>query len=110
MLSLVPWPVTPRRSSPSLQPEREPAADKPAKTKTPRKFVPPSANKEGYLTIVTTPWTEVTIDGAPAGVTPLFRLRLPSGKHLIHLTNPEAKIDTEREVQILPGKAVKVGL
>lgn len=65
---------------------------------------------EGYLTIKTTPWTKVTIAGAPYGATPVFKLRLPAGKHMVQLTNETEGIDATRVVQIKGGETTKLDL
>jgi serine/threonine protein kinase len=57
---------------------------------------------DGSLTLQTTPWTQVYVDGDPQGSTPLFKLKLKAGKHVLHLVNEQAGIDTTRTVSIAP--------
>jgi serine/threonine protein kinase len=44
----------------------------------------PGSRKTGYLTVKSTPWSVVYIDGAKRDLTPL-RVALPVGKHLVEL-------------------------
>lgn len=41
------------------------------------------------ISVNATPWAEVTIDGAPAGETPLASLSLPIGSHEIEFRHPQ---------------------
>ncbi|UUX94611.1 serine/threonine-protein kinase [Aquabacterium sp. J223] len=70
----------PRRTEPARAPEAvRPAAATPA-----------AAAVQGQLHLAVTPWAEVEIDGAPAGVTPpLSRLMLSEGAHTIVLRNAD---------------------
>jgi serine/threonine-protein kinase len=68
---------------------------------------PPPPAEPGFLTLTTVPWTQVTIDGRPRGVTPLFKVELSPGEHTLHLTNREAGIDVRRSVLIPSGQLVK---
>jgi serine/threonine protein kinase len=72
--------------------------------------VPVAASSEGFLSVRTTPWTKVTIAGAPHGATPLFKLRLHAGKHTVRLTNEQAGIDATRVVEIKGGETTKLDL
>jgi len=63
---------------------------------------------EGFLSLDTNPWTEVNIDGEPYGVTPIFKLRLKSGPHLLILTNQQAGIRHERTIEIKPGETMVI--
>ena len=40
---------------------------------------------EGYLRITSTPWAEVTVDGAPIGKTPIASYTVPAGSHKANL-------------------------
>ncbi len=46
----------------------------------------------GRLTLASTPWATVEVDGKPVGVTPLFELRLVAGQHTVSLQNPEQRL------------------
>ncbi|MDQ3037437.1 MAG: PEGA domain-containing protein, partial [Myxococcota bacterium] len=58
----------------------------------------------GFLSLVTSPWTMVTLDGRELGTTPLVRTRLPVGRHVLRLVNSEAGISEQYEVEIRPGE------
>jgi serine/threonine-protein kinase len=53
---------------------------------------------------VTSPWTTVSLGGRNLGETPLVRVRLPAGRHTLHLANPEAGIAESYSVEITPGE------
>jgi serine/threonine-protein kinase len=67
-----------------------------------------TAAEDGFLTLQTTPWTQVSIDGEPEGSTPLFKLRLRAGKHTLHLVNEQAGIDVTRNLTVGPAANEKV--
>ena len=62
-----------------------------------------TAGEDGYLSLVTSPWTTVSLGGRNLGETPLVRVRLPAGRHTLHLANPEAGISESYSVEITPG-------
>jgi len=68
----------------------------------------PAAKEDGYLTLKTVPWTQVSIAGRPYGVTPVFKLKLAPGRHKVALVNEAAGIREQREVEIRPGELTKV--
>ncbi|MBI5548306.1 MAG: serine/threonine protein kinase [Deltaproteobacteria bacterium] len=71
-------------------------------------FVTPSASREdGYLTLKTKPWTQVSIGGTPYGTTPVFKIKLPPGRHTVSLVNEAAAINETRVVEIRPGAITK---
>ena len=56
----------------------------------------------GFLTINTSPWTRVEIDGRFSGSTPLFRERLLPGEHKLRLSNDRLGINgPDHTVEIL---------
>ncbi|HEY3446154.1 MAG TPA: protein kinase [Myxococcales bacterium] len=67
----------------------------------------PASSEDGYLTLKTVPWTQVTIGGAPYGVTPVFKIKLAPGKHSVTLVNEAAGIKEQRVVEIKPGELTK---
>ena len=103
-------PSTPARSVP----------ERPAEPAAPREpviteHVPPpapSAVEHGYLTLDTSPWSNVTADGVSLGQTPIVRAKLPSGTHTLTLSNPEQGLRTSYQVRIEAGKvtARRLGL
>jgi eukaryotic-like serine/threonine-protein kinase len=62
-----------------------------------------SATAPGFLTLDTTPWSAVSASGAPLGQTPLVKVELPPGQHLLELTNEELGIATSILVEIASG-------
>jgi serine/threonine-protein kinase len=58
----------------------------------------------GYLTLVTSPWTIVSVGGRELGETPLVRIPLPAGRHTLRLVNPEEGISETYVVEIRPGE------
>jgi serine/threonine-protein kinase len=65
---------------------------------------------EGFFTLNTKPWAQVTIDGVPRGTTPLYRLPLKAGKHVVSIENSSKGIKTKRTILIEKGKTKKVTL
>lgn len=54
----------------------------------------------GHVTITSTPWGEIHIDGKPYGETPLARVPLTSGMHTIRVRNPETAKTQQKRVQV----------
>lgn len=72
----------------------------------PKPVVKPSAvvaKEPGFLTLQTTPWVKVEIDGMPHGSTPLWKQKLDVGSHTLRLTNEQAGIDVTQTIRIGPG-------
>jgi hypothetical protein len=57
----------------------------------------------GYLTLDTTPWSNVSAGGVSLGQTPLVKVELPPGQHLLELANEELGIATSMLVDITSG-------
>jgi len=57
----------------------------------------------GELQLDVKPWAQVTIDGKPHGQTPLPKIRLGVGPHVVVLVNPGYKV-FQRKVTIRPGE------
>jgi hypothetical protein len=70
--------------------------------------VPPPAARPsaefGYLTLDTTPWSEVKVDGVSLGQTPIVRAKLPAGRHTVLLQNAERGVSTTYQISIEAGK------
>jgi len=64
----------------------------------------PDAASVGFLTIDTSPWSQVSVAGRSLGQTPLVGVKLPAGSQLLTLRNPELGIETSYSVQIDAGK------
>jgi serine/threonine-protein kinase len=58
----------------------------------------------GFLSLVTSPWTQVSLGGRDLGTTPLVRVRLPVGHHVLRLVNEEAGISEQYEIDIRPSE------
>jgi len=58
----------------------------------------------GFLTIDTSPWSQVSVGGRVLGQTPLIGVKLPSGNQVLSLKNPEQGIETSYPVTIENGK------
>jgi serine/threonine-protein kinase len=79
-------------------------------TLTPASAEPVVAN--GYLSLDSAPWSNVLLGGKLLGTTPLVRVPLPPGRHVLTLQNPELGKSTSYVVEIKSGAIVKrmVGL
>ncbi len=74
---------------------------------------PDTAMQEsGTLNLDTTPWSTVSLNGRNLGTTPLVRVSLPAGTHVLTLTNPERGLRTTYRVRIRPGETTsrRIGL
>ncbi len=60
----------------------------------------------GKLTLDTTPWTEVYLNGRHLGTTPLYQVPVPAGVLRLRLQNKEKGLDKKIELQVAPGKTV----
>jgi serine/threonine-protein kinase len=63
----------------------------------------------GYLTVKTTPWSDVYADGRKLGTTPLADVELPAGTHVLLFKNPDQK-QVRRAVTIRPGATTKLSI
>jgi serine/threonine-protein kinase len=68
---------------------------------------PPAPSGPGFLTFAATPWCNVTIDGQPAGQTPIVNKQLPAGRHRVVCTNPEIGRTETVTVEIQPGETTR---
>ena len=70
----------------------------------------PAQTGPGYLSIDTTPWTQVFLGKRSLGTTPRFKIELPAGKHTLTLVNEEdgRKINATRVVEISSGQTTRV--
>jgi serine/threonine protein kinase len=71
--------------------------------------VPPStvAAEPGQLQIAVRPWGEVSVDGRVIGTTPLDRITLPAGTHVLRVRHPLYEV-WERPVSIRSGETAKM--
>ncbi len=72
----------------------------------------PAARKEtmGFVSINTTPWTKVALDGMPIGSTPISLHPVSAGSHRLTFVNEEEQIDTSRTFTVRAGQTVKLSL
>jgi hypothetical protein len=64
----------------------------------------------GFLSIQSTPWARVVLDGRPVGSTPVFRLAVAPGLHVLRLVNDQAPqpLNMMLRVEVAAGETVKV--
>jgi hypothetical protein len=67
--------------------------------------------ESGFVTVNAYPWGAVFIDGKRvADQTPIYRLPVASGRHRIHVSNPDRGASSpDQIVDVRPGQATKVG-
>ncbi len=66
--------------------------------------------EQGFLSVNSVPWSEVTIDGKTAGQTPLLRYALPPGRYRVVAKNPVTGASAQRTVRIVPGEDARLSL
>jgi hypothetical protein len=94
--------ATPRPSPPPEPSSPTPDAAAPAlPTEVPPPLEPSAAR--ATLTLSAEPWAEVSIDGRPAGTTPLRNLRLRPGPHRLDFACPALGSSTSVRVELAPG-------
>ncbi len=64
----------------------------------------------GFLTVRSSPWCDVYLDGTKIGVTPISRYELPSGRHFLVLKNQKEGAYRETSVKVEPGREAKEAL
>jgi hypothetical protein len=67
-----------------------------------------SADDTGTLSVTTTPWTKVTVDGESVGNTPVVHHKLDKGKHKVTLVNESMEIKVSMTVKIVDGEETKI--
>lgn len=97
-------PVQPKQAPPAPRTAAPSAVVSAPDTRSPD---PPEDKKgTGYLTIDTYPWTRVSLGGRVLGDTPLVRVALPVGTHVITLENSSENVRQTTVVQIKAGETV----
>jgi serine/threonine-protein kinase len=76
-------------------------------TTAPPTTLPAAAAEPGLLQLAVRPWAEVRIDGKLVGTTPLDRISLPPGEHVVALRHPAFEPLT-RTVGIQSGEVAKL--
>jgi serine/threonine-protein kinase len=65
---------------------------------------------DAFLSVSTEPWSKVSLDGKFVGSTPLFKIKVPSGKRELLLVNDAAGVRERRVVELVPGETLKLTL
>jgi len=91
-------------------PWQAPRPRSPITTPTPATGAPdtraPDSDKVGYLTLDTYPWTRVSTGGKVLGDTPLVRVPLSPGSHVLTMENTSEKVRTTTTVVVKAGETV----
>jgi serine/threonine protein kinase len=82
-----------------------PSTSEHAAGKSPRKASAPAGT--GHLTLVTEPWSQVSLEGKQLGTTPLVNLALPAGRHELMLKNPSTGEQKTLMIDIAPGQTLQ---
>jgi eukaryotic-like serine/threonine-protein kinase len=101
-----PQPARPVWTPPPRQPPARPATPNLSSTLERAPDPEEGKGKIGYLTIDTYPWTRVSTGGKVLGDTPLVRVPLTAGTHVIVLENTSEKVKQTTVVTIKPGENV----
>jgi serine/threonine-protein kinase len=83
-----------------------PPPPKPAAPAPPPPAAAPAETGTGYLTLDTYPWTRVSENGKPLGVTPLVHVALSAGSHVLTLENPDQGIKQTYPVTVKADETV----
>jgi serine/threonine protein kinase len=100
--------------SPSAAPRATPAVPRPSATPRPTPALVPTpaptparVTGTGLLQIGVRPWAQVSVDGREVGTTPLDKIPLPAGRHVVRLRHPAYQA-MEREVVITEGETTRL--
>ncbi len=66
------------------------------------------ATGQSSLSVNATPWAEVKLDGRAVGVTPLRKLKLRAGSHVLALACPPLGRETTLKLELKPGQSARV--
>ncbi len=96
----------PDRHSTRHRPDTAPSTEAPVAPTAPVDPPPSTVATagQGFLSLITSPWTRVSLNGRELGETPLIHVALPAGRHTLRLTNPDAHISETYEVEIRAGE------
>ena len=64
-----------------------------------------TSGEKGFLSFTTFPWTRVSEGGRTLGTTPLYKIPMSPGAHVLTLDNPDDNIHTTYSVTIKAGEA-----
>jgi len=82
-------------------------ATPPAAASSPAPHTAPEVETTGLLQVAVRPWAEVSVDGKLMGTTPLDRIALAAGVHLVRVRHP-AYEPVERSVAVRSGETAKL--
>jgi hypothetical protein len=100
--------ASPRPTPPLLRPTATAPTPAPAPAATPTPSPTPAlATGTGMLQIGVRPWAEVAVDGREVGTTPLDRIPLGAGRHVVKLRHP-AYEPVERVVVVIAGETARL--
>lgn len=60
----------------------------------------------GYLNVITRPWATITVNGQPAGNTPLMRYSVPPGSIVVRLRAEGSGTPRVLRLRVNPGQTV----
>jgi serine/threonine protein kinase len=96
--------------TPSVRPEGSAAESKGPTAKrsatsvrTSRSAAAPASKAPGFVTVTSSPWAFVYVDGVDRGEAPLTKVRLRPGRHVFRAVNPLVGTD-EVDVDLAPGE------
>jgi serine/threonine-protein kinase len=64
----------------------------------------------GRIDVNARPWARVYLDGKEVGYTPLVLRRIPAGKHVLRLVNPELEEERKIRVKVEAGAVRKIAV
>ena len=94
----------PVQATPNAEPPRRGPARTPAKPGRESAAQPVGT---GHLTLVSEPWSQVSLEGKQLGTTPLINLTLPAGRHTLTLRNPSTGEQKTLVIEMAPGQTLQ---
>ncbi|MEW6431393.1 MAG: serine/threonine-protein kinase [Myxococcota bacterium] len=106
VVQLAMLPEAPPKVDAPLEPEPPTPKEspRPVAAAKPKPKPKPKPAEQGKLTLKTTPWTTVYLGKQKLGDTPLINVPVPAGRQVLRLVNPEKKLDSSIEVEIVPNE------
>ena len=105
-LPVAPAPAPPPAPVPTPAPAPAPAPARAAKPAPPRRVIPPRPGP-GYLSVNSSPWAILSVDGRAIGTTPRIKVRLPAGRHHVRLQRAGFKA-YDAAVEVKEGETVVI--
>ena len=101
-------PPAPRVRRTGRRPRRAPRARAPRSLPPPTP-APPRARRPGRLSVNTSPWAHVVVDGQRIGITPLYGRSLSAGVHVLELVSPGG-LRLRRRILLREGQHLNMGM